>query len=107
MPKTNNMLDKGVEVNLDKTRYMRFDLNALCDLQEEYGDVIEVFSNGLQNQDFKVIRKLLHVSLLDDDPELDERAVGRMISMNNLQEVIELLTKALSDSVPQEEDEKK
>ena len=107
MPKKNNMLDNGVAIELDKTRNMRFDLNTLCDLQEEYGDVIEVFQNGLQKQDFKIIRKLLHASLVGDDPELTERAVGQMITMNNMQDVLESLTKALSDSVPQEEEGKK
>jgi len=107
--KKTNMLDKGVKIELDRVRYMRFDLNALVELQEEFGDVIEVFQSGLQKQDFKVIRKLLHVSLLDDDGEggLTEHEVGRLITMNNLTLVIDALSQSLSASVPQDDEGKK
>lgn len=102
-----NMLDKGVVVELDKTRHMKFDLNALVDLQEEHGNVIDVFTAGLEKQDFKLIRNLLFVSLRGDDPELTEQEVGAMITMNNLTDVIGKLHEALSASVPQSEEGKK
>lgn len=99
----NNVRDLGVAIELDKTRHMKFSLNALCDLQEEYGDVIEVFTEATENQDFKKIRKLLFVSLRDEDESLEEREVGKMITMQNLNEVMEALTSALTASVPETE----
>lgn len=101
----NNVKDQGVLIEgLDKPRYMKFTLNSLCDLQDEYGDVMEVFDKGLQKNDFKLIRKLLFVSLNDDDESLTEEHTGKLISMQNLKEVIEKLHEALSESVPEEDE---
>lgn len=99
----NNVRDLGVAVELDKTRHMKFSLNALCDLQDEYGDVIDVFTKATENQDFKMIRQLLYVSLRDEDEALDVREVGKMIDMQNLNTVMEALTDALTASVPESE----
>lgn len=99
----NNVRDLGVAIELDKTRHMKFSLNALCDLQDEYGDVIDAFMKATEKQDFKMIRKLLFVSLRDEDEELEERHVGKMIDMQNLNQVMEALTGALTASVPESE----
>ena len=99
----NNVRDLGVAIELDKVRHMKFSLNALCDLQDEYGDVIDVFTKATEQQDFKMIRKLLFVSLRDEDEALEERTVGKLIDMQNLNYVMEALTDALTASVPESE----
>lgn len=99
----NNVRDLGVAIELDKTRHMKFSLNALCDLQDEYGDVIEVFTKATNEQDFKMIRKLLSVSLRDEDETLDEQQVGKMIDLQNLNYVMEKLSETLTASVPEAE----
>lgn len=99
----NNVRDLGVAIELDKTRHMKFSLNALCDLQDEYGDVIDVFTQATEQQDFKKIRKLLWASLRDEDETLEERHVGKMIDMRNLNPIIEKLVEAITESVPDSE----
>lgn len=100
----NNVKDQGVLITgLDKDRYMRFTLNSLCDLQDEYGNVMEVFQSGLEKSDFKLIRRLLFVSLNDHDESLTEKEVGSFITMQNIEFVISKLNEALSASIPEEE----
>lgn len=98
----NNVKDKPVKIMLDKEREMLFTLNVLVDVQDEYGDVIEVFSKAMTDQDFKVIRMVMHAALKEDDPELTVEQVGRMITMTNLPHVIEALTEAIGLSTPEE-----
>lgn len=100
----NNVKDQGVLITgLDKDRYMKFTLNSLCDLQDEYGDIMEVFQSGLKKSDFKLIRKLLFVSLNDHDESLTEQKVGKLITMQNLEDIVSKLHEALEGSVPEEE----
>lgn len=97
----NNVRDNGVKITLDQERTMKFSLNALCDLQDEYDDVMDVFGKAMNDRDFKVIRKLVYVSLRDEDESLTERQVGSMITMQNLTDVINVLGDVLAASVPE------
>lgn len=101
------MKDEGTKVTLKGKEFeVRFDLNALCVMQEKFGDITEAF-NGLDKSDFKKIRSLLHVGLANGEhEEITEKEVGALIDMQNIGEVVDSLTKAFSDSMPEAEEGK-
>lgn len=99
--KSKVMKDEGVGIKLgDKNFTVKFDLNALCNLQDTFGDITKVF-NGLNASDFKKIRSLLHIGLANGEhEEITEKEVGGLITMQNISMVTDALTKAFSDAMP-------
>lgn len=104
------MRDKGIEVELQGKKFeVKFDLNALCNLQEKFGDFTKAF-DGLEKQNFKKIRSLLHIGLANgDNIDITENEVGSLIDMKNINEVVEALTDAFGNAMPStdEDDEGK
>lgn len=105
----NNMRIVKVPIMLDRERYLCYDFNALCDLQDEYGDgsLEEIFQKGLVKQDIKMMRKLLYVGLKADDETLTERQVGAMIpiSAEALHYLVDKLSEAINGSMPETTEE--
>lgn len=106
MTKTSEIMkDKGATVMLDRKRTFKFDLNALCILQDTLGNIDQAF-NGLQNSDFKTIRTLMYAVLAhEEDDDFTEKDAGALITIQNLGEVTNALTHALSDSMPEDDGE--
>ncbi|WP_044895964.1 hypothetical protein [Bacillus alveayuensis] len=99
----NNVRDKGVKITLDKERTMKFDLNALCELEEAFGTLEEAFKS-LEKMSMKAIRKLLHASLVHEDESLTEKQVGQLIDINNIQYVAQKIQEAFQESSPKAEE---
>ena len=101
----NPMKDKGVLVELDKKRHIKFDLNAFVELEEAYGSVDDAF-DAIQSGKIKPIRKALFIGLMHEDEELTESAVGKMFSLAELPMIGEKIGEALKIAMPEvEEDE--
>lgn len=100
--------DKGIKIELDKERYLKFNFNTLVDLEERFGSLIEM-EKALANPSMKDIRFILYTTLKDDDDTLTERKVGDIINLDKLGYITEKLTEGLSDSLPvvDEDDEEK
>lgn len=84
-----------VKVMLDKERTLKFDLNALVDVEDNLGFSLAELEDKMS---IKTLRVLLHAGLQHEDPELTLQDVGRMIDFENLSEVQEALSKALGGS---------
>lgn len=91
--------NKGVAVELDKPRILKFDLNSFAELEERYGSVEDAML-VLQSGTIKGIRTLLWCGLIHDDEQLTERQVGAMIGIGDLAELSEKLTDAMSTALP-------
>lgn len=102
------MKDEGVKIELGEKQFeVKFDLNALCNLQDKFGDITTAF-NGLEKSDFKKIRALLHIGLANGEhEEITENEVGSLIDMRNISEVVEALTEAFGNAMPDTEEEGK
>ena len=101
------MKDEGVKIYLDKERTFKFDLNALCELEDKFGDISEAFS-GLEKREFKKIRSIVHALLAhEEDEDWSEKDAGSLITVENLEEVASALAKALSKSAPDTQEVKK
>ncbi|MGE6516635.1 hypothetical protein [Lysinibacillus sphaericus] len=102
------MKDEGVKITLGSKEFeVKFDLNALCNLQDKFGDISKAF-NGLEQRDFKKIRSLLHVGLANgENIQITEEEVGSFITMKNISTVTDALTQAFSDAMPSTDEEGK
>ena len=92
----------SVPLQLDRSRTLKFDLNAFSELEEKYGSMEKAF-NAMQGGSMKAARTLLWAGLLHEDDKLTERQVGGMVTLENLETVMDSISKALMEAMPQEE----
>jgi len=78
------------KIKLDKERTLRFDLNAM-EIFEETAGVRLSDKEALENLSSKNIKILLWACLIDDDPELTLKQLGRLITTDNLDMAAEAL----------------
>ena len=100
----NDIRQKGVEITLDKKRHLLFGLNALCDLEDEFGNVNAAFKQ-ISSGSMKGIRKLLHIGLVHEDEELTEKKVGNLVTIADIAEVSQKITMAMTQGLPKVEDD--
>ena len=81
---------------------VQFTLNALALLEEKYGDVDAAFEK-LDKGSFVAIRYMLWAALQHEAEPLTEAEVGNMIDINSLQDISGLLTEAVGNDMPTEE----
>jgi len=93
-----------------KTRHLRFDLNAICALEDEWkisvGEIAQRLSDtrGVRVSD---IRALLWAALLHEEPGLRPADVGALLDFASLRSLTETLMKALAASFPTDDGEPK
>ena len=78
---------------------MLFDLNAFAELEERFGSMDKAF-DAMQKGSLKAARTLLWAGLLHEDAKLTERAVGSMVTLGNLEALMESITQALMNAMP-------
>ena len=106
---------KAITVNInDKDYNIFYDLNAYSELENRYGSIDKALDE-LSKGSLKALRIILWAGLIHDNTVFDDFTgepvsygitigeVGRMLSMQNMKEVTECLTKAVTDSMPAEE----
>lgn len=99
------MKDEGVKITLDKERTLKFDMNALCEL-EESGMNIEEITDGLLERNFKKIRVILHAVMAhEEDENFTVKKVGALVNLQNIENVIEKLGDALLSAMPESSDD--
>jgi len=94
---------KGVEIELDKMRTLKFDLNAFAELEDAYGTVEDAMK-AMEKGSIKALRAVLWSGLVHEDEELTLKQVGSMISISDLQNFTNKITQAVSGSVPDSND---
>lgn len=90
-----------VEIELDKKRRLKFNMNALTELEDVLGMPITGLSD--QKVGMKELRAMLWAGLLHDDPDLSLREAGDLIELENLQEISEKVTEAMTIAFPKNE----
>ncbi len=104
--KARDVNQKGITVNLDKERHLVFDLNAFCELEDKYETINKAFE-ALQQGSMKTIRYLLYVGLFHEDDTLEEKYVGSLLTLENMNEVMQCVTDAISEAMPEVDKSKK
>ncbi len=90
------------EIELDKKRLMKFDFNTLADAETMTGTNLLA---GLSNPSAGEIRAILWASLLHEDPALQLRDVGSMMTFDKLEYITERVTAGLTASLPDSGDD--
>lgn len=87
-----------VEIDLDRPRHLRLDLNAMVEYERATGKSMGDPGLGATMTD---MRCLLWVCLLADDPTLTVEQVGAMIHAGNITEVNAALSGLMRASFPE------
>lgn len=94
---------KPVPIELGgKQRTLLYDLNAFIELEEHYGS-IDGAMEALEKGSIKALRAILWAGLLHEEEDLKPRDVGSWITINELPTFSEVLGKALSGALPQDD----
>lgn len=90
-----------VNIELDKPRTLRYDLNALAELEDatglDVGEIEKLAQSGKLGMKF--IRAFLWAGLIHEDAELTIKGVGGMVDLDNMQEISEVLAQAFEGAI--------
>lgn len=84
-------------------RELKFTLNALAEMEDRYGSVDEAFKK-LDSGSIKAVRFVLWAGLMHTDENLTERQVGDLIDTECMSRIMEQLSEAFEDSMPEKGD---
>ena len=105
MANVNDVRDKDVKIVLNDgvERTLKYDLNAMAELEDRYGSVDAAFEM-LDKNSIKAIRFILWAGLIHEAPELTEQQVGSLIDVKYLQSLSTKLGEAFTNDMPQVEE---
>lgn len=81
-----------VAIELDRTRTLKYDLNALILLEENLGVTIDKL--GEVQMGLRTLRTLIWAGLIHEDPELTQEQVGSWIDISNIHTIREKFIEA-------------
>lgn len=104
MSNVQDVKNKVVKIKLNDgvERELKYDLNAMAEMEDRYGSVDAAFE-ALDSNSIKAVRFILWVGLIHEDPSLTEQKVGSLIDMQYLQELMGTLGEAFSADMPVEQ----
>lgn len=74
-----------------------FNLNILADMEEAFDCDLQDMKAVLSGRTATAFRKLLHVLLAENYPELSIKDVGRLVEMKSVNDVISSLMESLTE----------
>lgn len=92
---------KTITLNDGVEREIKFTLNAMAELEDRYGSVEAAFA-ALDQNSIKAVRCVLWAAMLDSDETLTEQQVGKLIDISNMRDIMEQLSEALSEDMPEQ-----
>lgn len=104
MANVKDVKNKVVKITLQDgvERTLRYDLNAMAEMEDRYGTVDAAFE-AMDNNSIKAVRFVLWAGLIHEDPNLTEQKVGSLIDMQYLQELMGTVGEAFSADLPVQE----
>lgn len=90
---------KPVPIKLDRVRHLKYDLNALVLLEEQFGSLGAAL-DAVQGQSIRAIRSWLYAGLAHEDPDLTPEQAGALVSLTELPAVTDAILRALGASFP-------
>ena len=91
---TSITLSDGVE------RHLKFDLNALAEIEDKFGTVDAGFEE-LDKGSIKAVRLILWAGLVHEDESLTEQRVGSLIDIQYLQSIMQSMGDAMQKDMPE------
>lgn len=104
MANVNDVKNKVVKLTLldGVERVLRYDLNAMAELEDRYGSVDAAFE-AMDNGSIKAIRFVLWAGLIHEDASLTEQQVGSLIDMPYLQDLMKYVGQAFGNDMPNQD----
>jgi hypothetical protein len=88
-----------VSIKLDKMRKLRLDFNAFAELEEIHGVSMDDIEEIAKKHPVSTMRKIIHVALLHEMPDLTLREAGDLISQySSIEEIAEKMKEAMEAS---------
>lgn len=78
---------RGVPVELDRTRYLRYSMATMAEIDEEFGGLSK--AKGI-----RASIKVITLGLKGDDPDITEEQVAELVDGQNLATVMEAVAEA-------------
>ena len=105
MANLDQVKSKNVSITLmdGKERHIRFDLNAMAELEDKFGSVEEAFK-VLQGGSIKALRFVLWAGLVHEDESLTERYIGKQIDIQYMETLMKSVNSAFDSDMPSKED---
>jgi hypothetical protein len=108
----NNLKDIGVKIELDKPRTLRYDFNAMIDIDEKYEGIENALAElgadepGRVGRALKATRYLIYIGLKHEDSDLTEEKVGHLLaySMGAMTEISASIMRAMGTALPDPEE---
>ena len=96
------MQKRSTEINVDDTfLYLRYDLNALAELEEKYGNIDKAFNFDENSENIiDKLRFVLHTGLMANQPDMTIKDVGALFTLENLQEFQDAVGGAVEQGMP-------
>ncbi len=80
-----------------KKYMMNFDLNAMAELEDIFGS-LRIAITQLKQRKLKAVRSFLYAVLKSSDESLTEFEVGKLIDMNNFNDIEKAITKLINNA---------
>lgn len=101
MANLKDIKSKNVKITLldGVERTIRYDLNAMAELEDKYGSVDAAFET-LNTNSVKALRYILWVGLMHEDENLTEQKVGSLIDITSMAAIMSTLGEAFDADMP-------
>ena len=93
---------KNIPIELDRTRYIRYDLNAFAEMEDRYGSVEKAMA-AIEEGSIKAVRFILWAGLVHEDETLTERQVGAFVGLQEMSDIQDAILNALESANPAED----
>jgi len=102
------MTTKSVPIKLTdgKERVLRFEWEALCRFEEEFGySIIEVGKRlGVGNISFLDVTRAIWAGLLHEETPMSIREVKKLLSLDDFFHYLKAISLAISEAIPEEKE---
>jgi hypothetical protein len=99
---------KGVEVQLDKIRHIKYTFAGMRIILKQYGtlqnalNILEKMGNSdLTEEGLDILSTLIYAGLIHEDEELTQKKAENIIEFRSITKLTNALTEALSGSLPE------
>ena len=91
---------RGITIQADKTRMLRFSINAMIEYKQTKGEDIMKALSRLENEfDFEFFRYLFYIGLKHEDKELTEEKRGEILDILFEEHGMEYVAEILGETI--------
>ncbi len=102
--KGKELKEKRISITANGKQYnLALDMNALCELEDMYGDIKNAIGN-FKEKPIKTVRAFIYAMLKSQDEKITLMKAGALIDTKNFNEVIDAITQLIEEAFPENEE---